>query len=92
MSVSTETKLKNAEIVKKYGASGKDTGSAEVQIAILTTRINELTGHFKTHPKDHHSERGLLGMVGKRRRLLSYLQGTSESRYTKVIKALELRK
>jgi small subunit ribosomal protein S15 len=92
MSVSTETKNKNAETVKKFGANPKDTGSAESQIAILTSRIVELTGHFKKHPKDHHSERGLLVMVGKRKRLLSYLQRTSDARYTKILKALELRK
>ena len=65
---------KKAEIVAKYGKDAKDTGSPEVQVAILTARINELQDHFNQHPKDHHSRRGLLKMVGKRRNLLAYLK------------------
>ena len=65
---------KKAEIVAKYGKDAKDTGSPEVQVAILTARINELQDHFNQHPKDHHSKRGLLKMVGKRRNLLAYLK------------------
>ena len=61
------------KIVNKFGKNEKDTGSTEVQVAVLTSRINHLTGHFKTHPKDNHSRRGLLQMVGKRKRLLNYL-------------------
>lgn len=85
-------KAKKQEIVKKYGRGANDTGSPETQVALLTTRINELTGHFKTHAKDHHSRRGLLKMVGQRRRLLSYLKKTDQSRYTNLIQSLEIRK
>jgi small subunit ribosomal protein S15 len=92
MSVSTQVRLKKAEIIKKFATVTKDTGSPEVQVALLTNRINELTGHFKDHDKDHHSKRGLLKMIGQRRRLLGYLKTTDTGRYTKLIQALELRK
>jgi len=80
------------EIVEKFQKHPKDTGSPEVQIALLTARINHLTEHFKTHPKDHHSRRGLLKMVGKRRKLLEYLKREDFERYQKVVKKLGLRK
>ena len=80
------------EIVEKFQKHPKDTGSPEVQIALLTARINHLTEHFKTHPKDHHSRRGLLKMVGKRRKLLEYLKREDFERYQKVVKELGLRK
>jgi small subunit ribosomal protein S15 len=92
MAGKTETKLKKAEIVKKFSRAGGDTGSPEVQVALLTTRINELNEHFKTHLKDHHSKRGLLKMVGQRRRLLAYLKDNDQKRYTQLIQSLELRK
>jgi len=80
------------EIVEKFQKHPEDTGSPEVQIALLTARINHLTEHFKTHPKDHHSRRGLLKMVGKRRKLLEYLKREDFERYQKVVKKLGLRK
>ena len=80
------------EIVEKHGRSENDTGSAEVQIALLTARINELTEHLRDHKKDHHSRRGLLMLVGKRRRLLGYLQRTELDRYRALIKELGLRR
>lgn len=92
MSVDTITKNKNAEVVKKFARKAGDTGSPEVQVALLTTRINELTGHFKSFSKDHHSRRGLLKMVGQRRRLLNYLRKNDHERYSKLIQTLELRK
>src|SRR5882724_11242398 len=73
----TLTKEAKLDIVGKHGRHGSDTGSPEVQIALLTTRINELTGHLRTHSKDHYSRRGLLKLVGRRRRLLDYLQRTN---------------
>ena len=79
------------EIIKKYQLHPTDRGSAPVQIALLTTRINELRDHFQAHPKDHHSERGLLKMVGKRRRLLEYLRRTDVARYRELIADLGLR-
>ena len=79
-------------LVDTYGANSKDTGAAEVQIAILTTQINSLTPHFQKNPKDHHSKRGLLGMVGKRRSLLDYLAKKDVTKYRTLIKALEIRK
>ena len=85
------TKDRKQELIGKYGRSGEDTGSAEVQVALLTERINELTGHFKTHTKDHHSRRGLLKMVGKRRRLLEYLRNTDVDKYRELIADLGLR-
>ena len=83
---------KKAEIVAKYGKDAKDTGSPEVQVAILTARINELQDHFNQHPKDHHSRRGLLMMVGKRRRLLDYVAKNDIEKYRKLVKELNLRK
>jgi small subunit ribosomal protein S15 len=80
------------KLIKDYSTHGKDTGSAEVQIALFTTKINELTNHLKIHKKDNHSRRGLLAMVSKRRRLLDYLQKKSPDRYGKLIKKLKLRK
>jgi small subunit ribosomal protein S15 len=79
------------DIVKKYQLHENDRGSAPVQIALLTTRINDLTDHFRKHPKDHHSRRGLLMMVGKRRRLLEYLRKTDLERYRSLIDDLGLR-
>ena len=81
-----------AELVKKYGKDQNDTGSIEVQIAILTKEINELTAHFKEHPKDNHSKRGLLHKVGQRKSLLNYLIKNDVTRYRKVVKDLGLRK
>ncbi|HWB53535.1 MAG TPA: 30S ribosomal protein S15 [Tepidisphaeraceae bacterium] len=89
MSVTTEEKTK---IVDEYKIHDKDTGSPEVQIAILTKRINELTEHLKTHKKDHSSRRGLLKMVGKRNSLLKYLTQQDRARYLRVIGRLGLRK
>ena len=86
------TQQQKAELVKKYGRGENDTGSTEVQVAILTTRINNLTEHLKTHKKDFHSRRGLLVMVGQRRRLLDYLNSNSNERYTGLIKSLGLRR
>jgi small subunit ribosomal protein S15 len=80
------------EIVGKYGRDQNDTGSAEVQIALHTARINELTEHLRGHRKDHHSRRGLLMLVGKRRRLLKYLQSTDIDRYRSLIQELGLRR
>ncbi|MGF1509260.1 MAG: 30S ribosomal protein S15 [Myxococcota bacterium] len=79
-------------VIDKFGRAPGDTGSPEVQIALLTERINELQKHFQAHHKDHHSRRGLLQMVGRRRRLLDYLKGRSETRYTTLIGELGLRK
>jgi small subunit ribosomal protein S15 len=86
------TKEQKAEIVTKFGKSGTDTGTPEVQIALLTARINDLTPHFEKFKKDHHSRVGLLKMVGKRRRLLDYLQEKNIERYRKVIAELQIRK
>jgi small subunit ribosomal protein S15 len=83
---------KKTELVEKFRTHESDTGSPEVQIALLTERIAYLTEHFKTHTKDHHSRRGLLKMVSKRRRLLSYLKKSSLERYRKTVSALNLRK
>jgi len=80
------------EIVKEFGSSEKDTGSTEVQIALLTTRILELTEHFKIHKKDHAGRRGLLKLVGQRRRLLKYLKKTNLEGYRAILKRLNLRK
>lgn len=80
------------EIINQYGQDPGDTGSPEVQVALLTERINELQKHFQAHKKDHHSRRGLLRMVGRRRRLLDYLKGRSETRYQNLIQSLGLRK
>ena len=80
------------DIVQQYRLHGTDTGSPEVQIALLTDRITYLTDHFKTHERDHHSRRGLLKLVGQRRRLLNYLRGQDFQRYKSVIERLGLRK
>jgi small subunit ribosomal protein S15 len=88
----TLTVDKKREIVSKYGRGDNDTGSAEVQVALLTERINELTEHLRGHRKDHHSRRGLLMLVGKRRRLLQYLQRSDLDRYRGLIKELGLRR
>lgn len=80
------------EIIEKFNTHEKDTGSPEVQIALLSARIVYLTEHFKTHKKDHHSRRGLLKLVGQRRRMLNYLKGKSIDRYRTVIKDLGIRK
>lgn len=81
-----------AEIVKSHARSAADTGSPEVQVALLTARINELTPHFKQHLKDHHGRRGLLRLVNQRKRLLAYLKGKDAERYTALIAKLGLRK
>jgi len=86
------TKEEKAALVKKFGKGDKDSGTAEVQIAILTERINRLTGHFEDHKKDHASRRGLMQMVGKRRRLLDYLASKEIGRYRAIIKELNIRK
>ncbi len=82
----------NQELIAQYGNSPTDTGRSEVQVAILTARINFLTDHFKTHSKDHHSRRGLLKLVGRRRRLLKYLAEQDVERYRAVIDRLGLRR
>ena len=89
MSISAERK---AEVIKTNATKSGDTGSPEVQVAILTERIQNLTQHFKTHAKDNHSRRGLLMLVNKRRSLLDYLRGEDEDRYTGLIAKLGLRK
>ena len=89
MSITTENKKK---VIEKFATVKGDTGSPQVQIAILTERINNLTGHFKDHKKDVHSRRGLLKMVNRRRRLLDYLKVKDEDAYKKIIKDLGLRK
>ncbi|MBA2630009.1 MAG: 30S ribosomal protein S15 [Thermoleophilaceae bacterium] len=80
------------DIVAQYGKGDADTGSTEVQVALLTARITELTEHLRTHTKDHHSRRGLLMLVGKRRRLLKYLQSSDIDRYRSLIQQLGLRR
>ncbi len=87
--IQSETK---AKIISNLGKSKNDTGSAEVQIGILSQRITELTDHVKVHKKDHHSRRGLLQMVGRRKRLLSYLQNNDNESYQNIIKELGLRR
>ena len=86
------TKENKTKVIKDNQKKDKDTGSAEVQIAIFTERINQLQGHFKDHVKDHHSRKGLIHLVNKRRRLLDYLKKMDESRYAAIIKKLEIRK
>ncbi len=86
------TKERKQEIIETYKRDEKDTGSPEVQIALLTERINELTEHLKVHTKDNHSRRGLLKMVGKRRNLLNYLSKKDEERYKTIVEKLNLRK
>ncbi|MES1176962.1 MAG: 30S ribosomal protein S15 [Myxococcales bacterium] len=80
------------DVISKYRLHESDTGSSEVQVALLSQRIEYLTEHFKTHKKDHHSRRGLLKLVGQRRRLLDYLKRTSVERYRTVVSSLNLRK
>lgn len=89
MSITVEEK---AKVIKEYGTKEGDTGSPEVQVAILTSRISTLTEHFKTHKKDNHSRRGLLKLVAQRRTLLDYLKRKDESRYTDLIGRLGLRR
>ena len=86
------TKERKQEVINTYKREEKDTGSPEVQIALLTERINELTEHLKVHKKDNHSRRGLLKMVGKRRNLLNYLAKKDINRYREIVKELGLRK
>jgi len=86
------TKEEKLEIIKKFGKDEKDSGRAEVQIALITKRLNDLTDHFNSHKKDHHSRRGLMMLVGKRRRLLDYLAEKDINRYRDVIKELNIRK
>jgi small subunit ribosomal protein S15 len=86
------TKTKKQEVIQKYKTHEKDSGSSFVQIAVLTERINTLGSHFKSHVKDHHSRRGLLKMVSRRRKLLDYLKRENESEYYKLIENLDLRK
>ena len=89
MSITAERKQ---ELIREYAMKDGDTGSPEVQVALLTTRINGLTDHFKDHTKDHHSRRGLLKMVGQRRALLDYLKRKNLDRYRKLIETLGLRR
>ena len=89
MSITAERK---AALIKEYAIKDGDTGSPEVQVAILTERINNLTGHFKTHKKDNHSRRGLLMLVAQRRKLLDYLKKKDEARYQSLIERLGLRR
>jgi len=86
------TSKDKVEIIDQFRIHEKDTGSSKVQIALLTKRINDLTNHFKVHPKDHHSRRGLLKMVGQRRRLLDYLKVKDPDQYKNLIQELGLRK
>ncbi|MDD3862154.1 MAG: 30S ribosomal protein S15 [Candidatus Gracilibacteria bacterium] len=83
---------KKKDLMKKFGVHEKDTGSSKVQVAILTERINELSSHLETHPKDAHSRRGLLGLVGKRRKHLQYLKMNDKDLYEETLKKLKLRK
>lgn len=89
MSITTEDKQK---LITRFQRDQKDTGSAEVQAALLTGRIKYLTAHFKTHKKDHHSRRGLMGLVSRRRKVLDYLKRTDYNKYLKILQDLELRK
>lgn len=86
------TQERTEELVKEFGRGSNDTGSPEVQIAILTERVRNLTDHMLTHKKDLHSRRGLIAMVGQRRRLLDYLKRKNNDRYQAILKALELRR
>jgi small subunit ribosomal protein S15 len=89
MSVTTE---KKAEVIRKFAKKPSDTGSPEVQVAILSERINNLTDHFKTHVKDNHSRRGLLKLVSQRRQILDYLRRTNDGRYKELIERLGIRR
>lgn len=86
------TKEKTAEIVSKFGGSDKNSGTPEVQVALMTARISYLTEHFGQHKLDHHSKRGLMKLIGRRRRMLRYLAGKDEARYKALIQELGLRK
>lgn len=86
------TSAQRSQIVADYQRAKGDTGSPEVQVALMTARINYLTGHFKDHVKDHHSRRGLLRLVSRRRKLLDYLKSKDDAAYRKLIERLELRK
>ena len=88
----TLTKTNKTDIIGNYQTHNSDTGSPEVQVALLSERITYLTEHFKTHAKDHHSRRGLLKLVGQRRRLLDYLRSKNTERYTELIRRLGIRK
>ena len=88
----TLTQERKQEIITQFGASAQDTGNTRVQIALLTARINDLTEHLRTHRKDHHSRRGLLMLVGQRRRLLNYLQRDDLEGYRALVRELGLRK
>ena len=88
----TTTKQQKTELITNYRVHESDTGSPEVQIALLSNRITYLTEHFKSHAKDHHSRRGLLKLVGRRRRLLDYLKKTDQERYRSIIDKLGIRK
>jgi|TARA_B100001093_G_scaffold416411_1_gene407077 small subunit ribosomal protein S15 len=89
MALSAEEK---AELIKEHGSDEKDTGSPDVQVALLTANINKLQEHFGAHKKDHHSRRGLIRMVNQRRKLLDYLKGKNSDRYSQLIKKLGLRR
>lgn len=89
--IMTITKERKQELIKKFGKSEHDSGSAPVQVAIMSDRISELTEHMKTHPKDFHTRRGLLMLVGKRRRLLSYIKSRDIEAYRKLIETLKIR-
>jgi small subunit ribosomal protein S15 len=91
-SVDVFTKDRKTEVISSYRTHGTDTGSPEVQVAILSERISYLTEHFKTHAKDHHSRRGLLKLVGQRRRLLDYLKRKDTAKYSELIQKLGIRK
>jgi small subunit ribosomal protein S15 len=88
----TVTAERKRELVSRFGRTESDTGATEVQVALLTDRINDLTEHLRTHSKDHHSRRGLLKMVGRRRRLLQYLQRADLERYRELVRELGLRR
>jgi small subunit ribosomal protein S15 len=90
--MATPTKERKAELIQEYGQNPNDTGSTEVQVALLTERINHLTEHFRTHHKDYAGRRGLLKLVGRRRNLLGYLRGQDIERYRALVKSLGLRK
>jgi small subunit ribosomal protein S15 len=90
--MTTLTQEQKAEIVAKFGQNAQDTGSTRVQVALLTQRINDLTGHLREHRKDHHSRRGLLMLVGQRRRLLNYMQRSDLEGYRALIRELGLRR
>ena len=88
----TLTQERKQELIERFGDNPQDTGKAEVQVALMTERINQLTDHLRTHRKDHHSRRGLLMLVGRRRRLLNYLQRDDLERYRSLIRELGLRR